>query len=182
MTATERKGDWIQTYLGVQFWPLDPRVEDIRLMDIAHALSNLCRFTGHCQQFYSVAQHSVLVSQNVPIEDAKWGLLHDASEAYLADLSRPVKNFSALGTEYKKLEERLMLVVCAKFKLAPAMPLSVHKADDVLLMTEKRDVLSAHGHLPKWREIAEPLTKHIECWTPRLAEHMFLKRAQDLGI
>lgn len=179
-SATERKGDWIQTFLGVQFWPLDPRVEDIRLLDIAHALSNLCRFTGHCQQFYSVAQHSVLVSQNVPKDDAKWGLLHDAAEAYLGDLSRPIKRFSILGTEYKKIEENLMIVVCAKFKLSPAMPCSVHKMDDVLLMTEKRDLVP--NSPAKWRETVEPLEKRIECWTPRLAEHMFLKRAQELGI
>ena len=80
---SERRGDWIQTYLGIQFWPLDPRPEEVMLFDIAHSLSNMCRFTGHCREFYSVAQHSVIVSQNVPREDAAWGLLHDASEAYM---------------------------------------------------------------------------------------------------
>jgi hypothetical protein len=86
-----RVGDWIQTYSGRQFWPLDPRVEDVHLEDIAHALSNVCRYTGHVREFYSVAEHSVHVSWSCEPEDALWGLLHDASEAYLADMARPVK-------------------------------------------------------------------------------------------
>ena len=57
-----RYGDFIQTYSGIEFYPLDPRIEEVKLLDIAHALSNICRFTGHCNEFYSVAQHSVLVS------------------------------------------------------------------------------------------------------------------------
>ena len=84
----KRKGDWMQTHSGIQFWPLDPRPEDILIEDIAHALSNQCRFAGHCCFHYSVAQHSVLVSENVPAQDAMWGLLHDAGEAYLVDLPR----------------------------------------------------------------------------------------------
>jgi uncharacterized protein len=179
---SERKGDWIQTYLGVQFWPLDPRPEEVRLLDIAHALSNLCRFTGHCQHFYSVAQHSVLVSKQVSAADAKWALLHDASEAYLADMSRPVKNFSKLGEEYKRLELLVMAAVCRKFGLSVAMPFSVKEADDVLLMTEKRDLL-ATANLPKWRETSQPLESlTIIPWSPLCAEHMFLQRAKELGI
>lgn len=59
---TERAGDWMQTFTGRQFWPMDPRPEDLDILDIAHALSLLCRFGGHCQRFYSVAEHSVHVS------------------------------------------------------------------------------------------------------------------------
>src|ERR1017187_10636100 len=76
----------ITTFSGIHFWPLLPNPADIRIEDIAHALSNQCRFAGHAREFYSVAEHSVRVSQLCPPEDALWGLLHDASEAYLTDV------------------------------------------------------------------------------------------------
>ncbi len=82
-----RRGDWIQVRSGRKFHPLDPRPEDVDINDIAHALSNLCRFTGHCTDFYSVAQHSVIASQIVPPASALAALLHDASEAYMGDIS-----------------------------------------------------------------------------------------------
>ena len=94
---SERVGDWIQTMSGVIFYPLDPRPEEIRIEDIAHALSHQCRFAGHCREFYSVAEHSVRVSRELPQEFMLWGLLHDASEAYLVDLPRPIKRWSAMG-------------------------------------------------------------------------------------
>ena len=83
--------DWIQTYTGRKFHPLDPAMTDFDLRDIAHSLSLLCRFNGHCLRFYSVAEHSVRVSRILPDDLKLWGLLHDAGEAYLTDLPRPVK-------------------------------------------------------------------------------------------
>ena len=68
-TTQGRKGDWILTYSGIEFWPLDPRPEDVRIEDIAHALSMQCRFAGHCDRFYSVAEHSIRVADLVPRED-----------------------------------------------------------------------------------------------------------------
>ena len=79
------------TYTGKEFYPLDPNPADIDIKDIAHALSNCCRFAGHIKSFYSVAQHSVIVSELCEPENALAGLLHDASEAYLSDIARPVK-------------------------------------------------------------------------------------------
>ena len=84
--------DWIQTYTGRKFYPTHPRAADVHILDIAHHLSLRCRFSGGCREFYSVAQHSVLVSQMVPEQDALWGLLHDAAEAYTGDLIRPLKH------------------------------------------------------------------------------------------
>ncbi len=176
----QRKGDWIQTYLGVQFFPLDPRVHEIRLLDIAHSLSNTCRFTGHCKSFYSVAQHSVLVSQIVPQEFAAWGLLHDAPEAYMADLSRPIKRHSRLGDEFRSIESFLMAAVCVRFGLIRQEPPAVKYADDIALMTEKRDLMPNSPQ--KWAETAEPLADRIVCWTPEWAKHQFLKRAGELGL
>lgn len=168
----ERVGDWMQTYTGVQFWPLDPRPEEIRIEDIAHSLANQCRYAGHVQEFYSVAQHSVLVARIVPREHAMWGLLHDATEAYLVDLPRPVKRYSRLGDEYRDIETRLMGALCVRFGLAFDEPGCVKHADDVLLMTEKRDLMP--NSPAKWRETAEPLPDQIEPWSPRRAKAAFL--------
>ena len=66
---SERGGDWMQTYSGFQFWPLDPRPEEIHVIDIAHSLANQCRYAGHCREFYSVAQHSVLLK--LPMAEAR---------------------------------------------------------------------------------------------------------------
>jgi hypothetical protein len=175
-----RIGDWMQTFTGIQFWPLDPRVEEICIEDIAHSLANQCRFAGHVREFYSVAQHSVLVARLVPQEFKLWALLHDASEAYLVDLPRPVKRHSRMGEEYREIESRVMLAVCERFGLPPLMPACVHAADDVLLMTEKRDLMGHHAHLPKWRETAAPMPEYIGPWAPQAAELIFLTQAQDL--
>ncbi len=99
----KRKGDWMQTCSGLKIWPMDPRPEEICLNDIAHALSMICRFSGHTKKFYSVAEHSVFVSHHVKSENAIYGLLHDSSEAYISDIIRPVKVFVP---EYKKIENR----------------------------------------------------------------------------
>jgi hypothetical protein len=174
MGMSERYGDWIQTYTGRQFWPLDPRPDEIFIEDIAHSLSNQCRYSGHCESFYSVAQHSVLVSWAVPQEYAMWGLLHDAAEAYLVDLPRPLKRFSEMGTLYRGIEAQLMLQVCSRFGLDIVEPECVKYADNVLLMTEKRDLMK---HAPaKWVETAVPLNERIYPAEPREAKAMFLRR------
>ncbi len=175
-----REGDWMQTYMGLQFWPIDPRPEEICIEDIAHSLANQCRFGGHCTEFYSVAQHSVLVSQIVPPEDALWGLLHDAAEAYLVDLPRPVKRYSELGNIYRVIEKRLTLAVCDRFEMSHIEPDSVKAADDILLMTEKRDLMP--NSPAKWREISEPLMEAIKPLPPGAARSMFLDRFAELTV
>ena len=122
--SSERRGDWFQTATGKQFWPLDPHPDEVCIEDIAHHLANQCRFAGACRAFYSVAQHSVLVSCAVPSEDQKWGLLHDAAEAYLQDLIRPIKAASALGEEYRKIEDLVLRAVCEQFGLPVEEPLA----------------------------------------------------------
>ena len=157
----------------------DPRPEEINVIDIAHSLANQCRYAGHCREFYSVAQHSVIVSRIVPLEFQLWGLLHDAAEAYLVDLPRPLKRFSAIGDAYRVVERRLMLAVCERFGLENDEPWCVHVADDVALMTEKRDLMPG---LWKWRETAQPLVETIKPQSPAEAEGEFLGRAGELGI
>jgi hypothetical protein len=173
-----RKGDWIQTYTGVIFYPLDPRPEEIRIEDIAHALSNQCRFAGHCREFYSVAEHSVRVSIALGPRLALWGLLHDAAEAYLVDLPRPIKRYAEFGTLYQAIENNLMLCVCDKFGITRNMPPAVKRMDTRLLVTEKRDLMNA---CPKpWEDTEEPLPDPIWPMAPHVAERLFLHQFRIL--
>ncbi|MDY0003541.1 MAG: phosphohydrolase [Polyangia bacterium] len=167
---------WIQTFTGKQFYPLAARVEDIDVRDIAHSLSLQSRFNGHCLRFYSVAEHSVRVSRVVPASDALWGLLHDAAEAYIGDLPRPVK---ANAPEFRGIEDRLLLVVAEAFGLPWPMPEAVRLADDRLLSTEARDLMAPHP--ASWNLREEPLQERIEPIGWEAAEDAFLVRFEELG-
>lgn len=129
----------MQTYTGKLIDLLAFSEADVRLPDISHSLSILNRFTGHSLAPYSVAQHSVLVSRLCPEEHALWGLLHDASEAYLGDVATPLKH--ALP-EYRALEERVQRAIAQHFRLVWPMPPEVKQADLRALATEKRDLVS----------------------------------------
>src|SRR4030066_897027 len=137
MVASNRKGDWIQTWSGRQFWPLDPRPEEIFIDDIAHALGNICRFTGHCLDFYSVAEHCLHVSMWDDPEFALIGLLHDASEAYLCDIPRPVKPYIMV---YKELENAIERSIFERFGIGADVfskgAENVKRIDSAMLATE----------------------------------------------
>ena len=140
-----RYGDWIETVSGKKFYPLDPHPEDVDIEDIAHALSLICRFVGHCREFYSVAQHSVLVSRNLPTELGRWGLLHDAAEAYIGDISRPLKKFIRSGKETIK-DVEIRILGCIGDALGMEMPdgagwVKIKTIDDRALATEARDMM-----------------------------------------
>jgi hypothetical protein len=120
---------------GTLFWPLDPDPELIKVEDVAHALSNLCRYAGHCSEFYSVAQHCVLVSQlcgSDPLDQLR-GLLHDATEAYLVDVPRPVKRQLP---EYTAAEKRLESAIEAAFNVDGLSSSVVKRADELALWIE----------------------------------------------
>jgi len=167
--------DWIQTCSGRAFRPLDPDPAGLDIRDIAHSLALQCRFNGHCRAFYSVAEHSVRVSRAVPPEHALWGLLHDATEAYLSDLPRPIK---VQLPGYRAAEDRLMAFVAAHFGLPWPMPAAVHEADHVLLATEQRDLM---GPPPApWGLPAAPLPERIVPLPWEAAERAFLARFAEL--
>ena len=189
---SERIGDWEQTYTGRKWFPLDPRPEDVFLIDIAHPLSQQCRFGGHCSGFYSVAEHSVRVSYLVEQLHAEavpegtqtrrmlalWGLLHDAAEAYLLDFVRPMKRQSDLGAIYRKVEAQNMAAICLHFGLPLKEPDTVNYADNVLLATEKRDLMAPEPE--PWAPLPEPLPQVIVPWMPERAEQAFLARFTEL--
>lgn len=181
----EPTGPSMLTFTGRPFWPESPRVEDVHIEDIAHALSMICRFGGHTRVFYSVAQHSVLVAQALGVEgfsalEQLAGLLHDASEAYLGDVVWPVKHTAAMRG-YHDLEARCEAVVADAFGLPHPLPSIVKHFDLVLLATEKRDLtcspeasvlLEAAGRADA---IAiQPRPYKIRGWAPHEAEAAFL--------
>lgn len=178
--ARDPKG-WILTYSGRRFWPLDPHEDDIDIVDIAHALSNACRFAGHVRRFYSVAQHSVFVSHVCDIADELDGLLHDRTEAYLLDMPKPLKRAAALAG-YRAAEDRLEAVTAASFGVRVVMPASVHHADRALLATERRDLMPAFDPKHYQRdELVEPLPGTIRPWSPAVARYQYLTRFVELA-
>lgn len=172
-----RKGDWIQTYTGKQFYPLDPRIEDIDILDIAHALSMKCRFNGHCKDFYSVAQHSIYVALECKkkwpdkSELALWGLLHDSGEAYLPDIPRPIKNMN-IGI-LKECEENILKMIVEKYGLSFPEPEEIKIVDTALLATESIKLMSKHPS--KWNLSESPLEIVIYPLMSNTIEYIFLK-------
>jgi hypothetical protein len=173
------RGAWIATFTGKRFYPLDPRKEDIDINDIVHALSNQSRFAGHCTQFYSVAQHSVLVSLMCDPDDMLWGLLHDASEAYLVDVPSPIKHLPEFQV-YRDAEKKLMDVICDTFGIPTQEPTSVKLADKRILATEARDLTMNEGR--GWAVMHEPYEFHIHPWAPEYARAKFFSRLHDLTL
>jgi hypothetical protein len=164
-------GGWIQTFTGKRFWPFDPDPDDIDIKDIAHALSNLCRFGGHTKFFYSVAEHSINVCRECHRVDGLWGLLHDASEAYLLDLPSPVKHHPDMQL-YREAEARLMEMICQRFGLPIVCPDSVHLADAELLATEAQQLIGPQ--VQPWIDMPEPLSMLLSGLKPEIAERTFL--------
>jgi uncharacterized protein len=173
---------YFRTFRGKRVHAFAPCPEEIDIDDLAHSLAHQCRFLGHTDSFYSVAQHSVVVSRLVPRPDALWGLLHDASEAYLGDLPEPVK-CNPLMAVYREAEDRLLACICGRFGLAPEIPASINLADRIALATEFRDVTTVND--PAWVVeecgVAPCPTMYIIPWAAAVAEDQFLRRYWELA-
>jgi len=164
---------WMQTHTGRQFWPLAPNPEDVCLDDIAHALGLVCRFAGHCKRFYSVAEHSLYVAEQVLTMGVAWAggdyrpgvadlirqaLLHDAAEAYLGDIIRPLK---PTWQEYRVIEKNLLECIHEALWV-PANAedqQAIKHADNILLATEARDLMLAPP--APWSALPSPRTQEI---------------------
>lgn len=173
------------TASGRKVNPLLLKASDIVIDDVAHHLSNICRFTGAVRRFYSVAEHSVRVcnlamKDGASIEVCLWALLHDASEAYLNDVVRPLKHRAEFAF-YRAAEHAAMDAVVERFGLIPDEPAMVKTYDLRLLATERRDLLAPD---PDWNwailDGVEPLDHKIEPSSPDAAFLMFMGMFHDL--
>lgn len=179
--------NWIQTFTGRKVDPVNIRAEDICIEDIAHALALKCRYSGHCPEFYSVAQHSVHVAQLVPPGMKMWGLLHDAHEAYLADLAGPVKlSLRQLGiTVWDELEDKIDRAIVVWRGLPSPCPAEVKTADKIMLVTEAR---AFFGETATYRELwggkddglSPVMPAIVGPWNWQTAERNFLAAYKQL--
>ncbi len=152
--------DNIYTYSGVSFSPLSPCMEDISPLDIAHALSYMCRANGHFKSFYSVAQHCLACEAEARLRGLSREvrlacLIHDASEAFISDITRPVKR--ALS-QYREIEERLQRVIYKRFGIDPddkVLMAAVSEIDDAMLYYEFLEL----GGLALFDEAPEIMSK-----------------------
>jgi len=175
-----RKGDWIQTYTGKQFWPLDPRPEDVDIDDIAQALSNLCRYAGHVREFYSVAEHSCLLAwalrrDGYDRDVQRWALMHDAPEAYIVDVPRPIKRFIP---GYKEIESRVEKAVAEHFGLPLEIPKIVHEYD-LRICNDERQYGMNTSVIP-WGDMGDPLVLRPWFYPPKDAKYVFLSTYANL--
>ena len=182
--APPAPGPYLQTVSGRWVNPFDPDPEQLDPGDIARALANQCRFGGHSRAFYSVAQHSVIVSRLVEerggdAEDVFAALMHDASEAYLGDMPHPLKHRSPLGAAFKEAEQHLEDAIRARFGIRADVP-EIKRADRALLATERRAFSAESWHWPELEGV-EPLDLELEAWSPDRAAEEFAARFAELA-
>ncbi len=166
---------WITTFTGKKLHYLNPQPDEICIEDIAHALALTCRFGGHCCKFYSVAEHSVRVAQIVDRKDKLAALLHDAHEAYLHDVPRPIKQDIS---GYARLASNVQLAIHDKFDVTLHYPEHLQFVDDILLATETRDLMST---TQDWAGLPMPLEDKINPMDWRDAERLFLNTYYRYG-
>lgn len=177
---------WIETVSGIRFYFLEPQPDQIKITDIAHALSNNCRFVGQCRKFYSVAEHSWHVARMLDgcsLSVQLSGLLHDASEAYITDVASPVKQYMP---EYVKMEDVIMEAVANKYGFEYPLHPAVKQCDLAMLSNEAHHLLVSQGNdWDMWRfrkrpPVQEPY-KPIGM-SPDTAREVFLDKFTELSL
>lgn len=177
--------EWIQTYTGRKFEFFNCKPEDLAIKDIARALSHICRFTGHVKQYYSVAQHSVLVSEQA--KNPFLGLMHDASEAFIGDMSRPLKHSLGKTSRYHDADHHITRAMELRWRQLGVV--TAEDKDDLknvdmrMLVTEAYDLLEGGPH-PGWQINQQTHPRYeftITPWHPEEAMQRFLLRFQQLS-
>ncbi len=174
----------IETFTGKLFDIRNPKPEMVCIEDIAHSLSGLPRFTMHCKFPYPVAQHLRIGSYFVPKEFAFDYFCHDFSEAYLNDMSRPMKHFTAVGKEYRKIERRVQSVIAEVIGFSKREPKIVKLFDTRMLYTEKAQLMFSGNFHHEWtnqKDGREPLPvtlEYADFWTQK---KLFLERFNQLN-
>ncbi len=169
------------TYSGSQFWPLDPRSEEIHLADIAHHLAMTCRYGGAVTTFYSVAEHAVLVSLHVPSWCAQEALFHDAAEAYVGDLVRPLKHQPELKA-FREAEDRIYPLVMERFGITstPEVRAAISEVDDRIIADEVAALMIRPEKYAERYPVGRQLGCVIRSLDPVAAESLFLSRFIEL--
>ena len=173
------RGEWMQTYTGKRFWPYKPNPKDICPEDIAHHLANTCRYGGASKYFYSVAEHSVLVSEFVPAAAARFALLHDAAEAYTGDLITPIK-YTPQMADFRRMDYYISLAIRDRFGVSWSAEVAdaVDYTDSRIVIDESRELLE---HPDEYvADGMEPLGAQILCMGPAMAKVSFLTRFYEL--
>lgn len=167
--------NWICTFSGSRYYPADPLAAEVKIVDIAHALAYQCRYTGHAKFFFSIAEHSILVSEVVPPEHALVALMHDAPEAYIHDISGPLKRSLP---DYRAVEAKNWIAIAKKYHLPMILPACVKSADTAVLLTEMKALMPP---MPGDHGIrGEPADVQVMGLPPEEAESLFLHRFYEL--
>lgn len=176
---------WISTQSVEQFDFTNPKIEDIHILDIAHALSNICRFGGHSSSFYSVAEHSIILAEILERQGADKmtvlaALLHDATEAYLGDMPRPITaslfhlDDNCYRNKFVMLNE---FITFTRFNLDGADWESISNRDRRLCITEAKQL----GLWNKqWADQGDAITFELHLWTSAQAENLFVMNFTEL--
>lgn len=179
--GNDKSKAYIATVSGRQFFLLEPRPEDIDIGDIAHSLAMQCRWTGHCKHHYSIAQHSYYCSLIGPDSEAFDRLMHDAPEAYIGDLNRPLKHYTEAGVAYRRQEAVIQKAIAERFGYSVVEPESVKLADNSMLYAEKKQIVGyTFEEAEDWGRYNEDNGIIIEEWTPQQAKQAFLDRFEEL--
>jgi hypothetical protein len=187
------RGGWNEMYTGTRFYTFDPAPEDVKIDDIAHSLGLQCRYNGNCHSFYSVAEHCCLLSDFVRCRgwhgilgqagqlefkyDALIALMHDAAEAYIGDLIRPVKHRMP---PFRELEATIEAVVFPALGLPPELPTWMRELDSRILCDERAQVMLTQHNEWSTDEL-EPLGVTIRFWSPARGEFEFMRRFFELS-
>lgn len=173
------KGPTILLHSGAYFDLLDPHGSAFTIEDIAHGLSNTCRYAGQCSAFYSVAEHSWHTSFLVPEHLRFAALMHDAAEAFIGDVTRPLK---ALLPDYKRIERNVEHAIAERFEITGMNDDEVKRADLAMLAAEQAEIMPVHAD--SWAVLGgvTPAQVNLRMWAPEAAKSMFMSRARELGL
>jgi hypothetical protein len=172
------KGPTILLHSGAYFDLLDPWNSAFTIEDIAHGLSNTCRYAGQCSAFYSVAEHSWHTSYFVPGPWKLAALMHDAAEAFIGDVTRPLKS---LLPDYKRIERNVEDAIAIRFGIAGMDAPEVKSADLAMLAAEQAEIMPAHAD--GWAVLGGviPAPVNLRMWRPEVAREAFLDRFLQLA-
>ncbi len=169
---------YVSTFSGNRFYPLVPRIDRVTIEDIAHGLAYQCRFNGQTSEFYSVAQHSLVVASLVPTDLRLAALLHDAAEAYLGDMVKPLK---VLLPAFAAIEDQVSAIIADAFGIDFSDYAPIKRADLIALATEKRDLMPHSAERWAYLDDIRPLPQRIVAMSPGEAKHEFLREFARLG-